>query len=50
LLLVRSRYHVHRWELLRAGAHEVVDEEDQVGHRLAQEVRRVLKEQGREES
>jgi CPA2 family monovalent cation:H+ antiporter-2 len=44
LLLVRSRYHVHRWELLRAGAHEVVDEEDQVGHRLAEEVRRVLKE------
>ncbi len=47
VLLVRSRYHIHRWELLRAGAHVVVDEEDQLGLRLAREVRRTLGQQGR---
>ena len=41
MLLVRGRYHIHRWELLRVGADVVVDEEDQVGHRLAEEVRLV---------
>ncbi len=44
VLLVRGRYHIHRWELLRAGADVVVDEEDHVGHRLAQEVRQALHE------
>ena len=46
VLLVRSRYHIHRWELLRAGAHVVIDEEDQLGLRLAREVRRTLSQQG----
>ncbi len=41
-LIVRCRYHVRHWELLNAGAHEVVDEEDQVGHQLAERVRKVL--------
>jgi len=41
-ILVRSRYHIYRWELLRAGAHAVVDEEDHVGLRLADEVRKAL--------
>jgi len=35
-LIVRSRYHVARWELQMAGAHEVVDEEDTMGVRLAE--------------
>ena len=34
-LLVRARYHAYRWELQMAGADIVVDEEDQVGQRLA---------------
>lgn len=34
-LVVRCRYHILHWELLSAGAHEVVDEEEQVGRRLA---------------
>jgi CPA2 family monovalent cation:H+ antiporter-2 len=38
-VLVRSRYHVHRWQLDVAGAHVVVDEEDQVGARMAEEIR-----------
>jgi hypothetical protein len=33
---------VRHWELLNAGAHEVVDEEDQVGQQLAEQVRQVL--------
>ena len=37
-VFVRARYHVHRWQLVHAGAHLVVDEEDQVGSRLAAEV------------
>ncbi len=41
-IVARSRYHVKHWELLMAGAHEVVDEEDQVGRRLAIYVRRAL--------
>jgi CPA2 family monovalent cation:H+ antiporter-2 len=41
-IIARCRYHVRHWELLLAGAHEVVDEEDQVGRRLAAEVRQVL--------
>ncbi len=35
---VRSRYHVHRWQLEVAGAHAVVDEESQVGIRIAAEL------------
>jgi len=39
-VIVRSRYHIHRWQLDLAGAHEVVDEEAEVGQRLAEAVRR----------
>ncbi|MAE60998.1 MAG: sodium:proton exchanger [Planctomycetaceae bacterium] len=42
-LLVRSRYHMWRWELHLAGAETVVDEEEQVGLRLASEARKVLR-------
>jgi CPA2 family monovalent cation:H+ antiporter-2 len=38
-IVVRSRYHVHRWELEMAGAHIVVDEENEVGARIAAEIR-----------
>jgi CPA2 family monovalent cation:H+ antiporter-2 len=41
-VFVRCRYHVRHWELLNAGADEVVDEEDQVGQQLARRVRQVL--------
>jgi len=41
-VIVRSPYHLRHWELLNAGAHEVVDEEDEVGKRLAARVRLVL--------
>lgn len=36
----RSRYHIFRWELLLAGADIVIDEEDEVGRRLAYMIRR----------
>jgi CPA2 family monovalent cation:H+ antiporter-2 len=39
-IVARCRYHVLHWELLAAGAHEVVDEEDQLGRRLAAQVRK----------
>jgi CPA2 family monovalent cation:H+ antiporter-2 len=39
-LVVRCRYHMLHSELQRAGAHEVVDEEQQVGRRLAAQVRK----------
>ncbi|MHC4765052.1 MAG: cation:proton antiporter [Planctomycetota bacterium] len=42
-ILARARYHVYRWELDFAGASVVVDEEQQVGMRLARELRRVLR-------
>ena len=42
-IVVRSRYHVHRWQLDVAGAHAVVDEEDEVGARIAAEVRQRLR-------
>ena len=45
IILARARYHVHRWQLVHAGAHVVVDEEDRVGHELAAEVRAALNEQ-----
>lgn len=41
-IAARCRYHVMHWELLMAGAHEVVDEEDQVGLRLAAQIRKRL--------
>ena len=41
-VVARCRYHVLHWELLRAGAHEVVDEEDQLGRCLAAQVRRFV--------
>ncbi len=41
-VIARARYHLYRWELLVAGA-EVVDEEDQVGLRIAAAVRRRLR-------
>ncbi len=41
-IVARCRYHVLHWELLQAGAHEVVDEEDQLGRRLATQVRKLL--------
>lgn len=43
-IVVRARYHLLRWELTLAGAHVVVDEEDQVGRRMALEMRRKLRE------
>lgn len=42
-ILARARYHAYRWELAHAGAEVVVDEEEQVGQRLAAEVRRVVR-------
>ena len=47
-IIVRSRYHVHRWQLDVAGAHVVVDEENEVGVRIAAEVRRRLRELGQQ--
>ncbi len=41
-LIVRCRYHLRRRELLNAGAHEVADEEEQVGALLAECARRYL--------
>ena len=41
-VIVRCRYHLRHWELLNAGAQEVVDEEDQVGKKLAERVRDVM--------
>lgn len=41
-VMCRSRYHVYRWELALAGAHVVVDEEEQVGEQIAREVEQFL--------
>jgi CPA2 family monovalent cation:H+ antiporter-2 len=41
-IVVRARYHVHRWQLDVAGAHTVVDEEDEVGVRIAAEIGALL--------
>jgi CPA2 family monovalent cation:H+ antiporter-2 len=41
-IVVRARYHIHRWQLTVAGADAVVDEEEQVGIQIAAEVRRRL--------
>ena len=37
-IVARSRYHIHRWQLMMAGAQAVVDEEDHVGRRMAGEL------------
>ncbi len=42
MVIVRSRYHVRHIELLLAGAHEVVDEEQQVGLRMAELAREMM--------
>lgn len=42
MIIARSRYHAARWEIMLAGAEVVVDEEEQVGRRLAVEARRAL--------
>lgn len=42
-IVVRARYHVYRWELMLAGADVVVDEEEQIGLRLAAEMRKQLR-------
>jgi CPA2 family monovalent cation:H+ antiporter-2 len=41
-VVARARYHNRRWEMELAGAREVVDEEEQVGLRIAALVRRHL--------
>ncbi len=41
-IVVRARYHIHRWQLELAGADAVVDEEQEVGIQLAGEVRHRL--------
>jgi len=38
-IVVRARYHIHRWQLEMAGADAVVDEEEEVGIQIAAEVR-----------
>jgi hypothetical protein len=47
-IVARARYHVYRWELMIAGAPVVVDEEEQVGLRMASAVRKVLRAVGPE--
>jgi CPA2 family monovalent cation:H+ antiporter-2 len=37
-VFARCRYHIHHWLLTSAGAHVVIDEESQVGQRLAEEL------------
>lgn len=41
-ILVRARYHAYRWELQMAGADIVIDEEEQLGQRMAAVVRKTL--------
>ena len=41
-LVVRSRYHIHRWQLRLAGADEAVDEEEGVGQLIAEATLRHL--------
>lgn len=45
-IVARCRYHILHWELLHAGAHEVVDEEDQLGRRLVAQVRKLVRKPG----
>ena len=41
-IAVRARYHIYRWQLTVAGGHVVLDEEREVGIRIAEEVRKKL--------
>lgn len=41
-IIARSRYNRYRSELMQAGAHAVVDEEDEVGLHIASEVKTIL--------
>jgi CPA2 family monovalent cation:H+ antiporter-2 len=45
-IIARSRYHLRRWEIELAGAQVVIDEEEQVGRRIASVVRRSLRAAG----
>jgi len=49
-VLVRSRYHVYRWELELAGAHAVIDEEEHVGLRLAEALHQCMETAARNRS
>ena len=42
-VIARARYHVYRWELILAGAEVVIDEEEQVGLRIASAARKMLR-------
>ncbi|MCP4250101.1 MAG: sodium:proton exchanger [bacterium] len=42
-IIARARYHRHRSELIRAGAQAIVDEEQQVGLRLAAALQKTLR-------
>ncbi len=42
-VIARARYHIHRGELIQAGAQVVVDEEEEVGLRIASAVRKMLR-------
>jgi CPA2 family monovalent cation:H+ antiporter-2 len=42
MIVVRARYHIHRWRLVLAGAQVVADEEDGVGMEIASEVRKLM--------
>jgi CPA2 family monovalent cation:H+ antiporter-2 len=44
-IFARARYHLYRWELMLAGGDVVIDEEEQVGLRLAAAVRKHLREE-----
>lgn len=46
-VIARARYHVYRWDLFMAGAEVVVDEEEEVGLRIAEAVRKELQSTGR---
>jgi len=45
-VIVRARYHAYAEELRAAGAHVLVDEEQEIGHRLGLEVMYCLKQHG----
>ena len=45
-VIARARYHVYRWELILAGAEVVIDEEEEVGLRIASAVRAKLRSAG----
>jgi len=41
-IIARARYHIRRWEIEFAGAHETIDEEENLGLRVAASVRKYL--------